>query len=540
MKRAVLFFMLLLTFAATAQVPQFKWVKKIPFDIVGQATDSHDNVYIIGNFSDTLFFENQTFINGHTTDILVVKFDSSGNMLWNKQIKGSDSLDYIYGIDVDVNKNDDVIITATMLRTFIIIGNDTIFADSHGHNAFLAKFTSEGNLVWAEVSGYSETNCYHTYFSTIDNENNIIITGSLFDNGIFQDSTIISVSSYPLEVLAKYYPSGQVQWIRTWGYKNDIRIDHLAFDDSNNIILILSPDSLGYNVFKYSSGGELIWRKILHINSLYILTERMYYKCLATDSYDNFYIFSRFSDTLNISSQTFISHSYNSLILLKFDSTGELIWGTQIDAPYSIFPKNIRIKDDKILLTGDFKKKMYFMNDSLEYPTYIENNSMLKYNGFLAEYDLAGNPFWAKKFGGPNGCQSRFTSSDESIYIYGSAGDSAYFDNFILTDTTFIGYSGGFLARLHYDEFNMDSVADVAFAYPNPFENNVNIYLNSAYSEAELEIYNIQGSLIKRYSLKNPLNTIYLGQLSGGIYIFKVITDDAIYSSKLVKGTRQD
>ena len=51
---------LLSSFDLLGQAPQFKWVKKIPFEIKSQCVDNEDNIYITGDYRGSVIFENDT------------------------------------------------------------------------------------------------------------------------------------------------------------------------------------------------------------------------------------------------------------------------------------------------------------------------------------------------------------------------------------------------------------------------------------------------------------------------------------------------
>ncbi len=48
------------------------------------ALNKQNEVYITGQFSDTLKYQNDTMISKGTSDIMIMKFDATGNVLWAK------------------------------------------------------------------------------------------------------------------------------------------------------------------------------------------------------------------------------------------------------------------------------------------------------------------------------------------------------------------------------------------------------------------------------------------------------------------------
>src|SRR5688572_5244409 len=69
------------------------------------AADHNGNSYVTGSFKDTITFGTFTlFSNDFSTDIFVVKFDPSGNVLWAKNA-GSPGEDKGSGIAIDSSGN---------------------------------------------------------------------------------------------------------------------------------------------------------------------------------------------------------------------------------------------------------------------------------------------------------------------------------------------------------------------------------------------------------------------------------------------------
>jgi hypothetical protein len=68
------------------------------------ATDSSGNIYVTGETLGSLGGSNAAGRNGHTRDILVVKYDNSGTKQWTQQL-GTSPDDYANGIATDSSGN---------------------------------------------------------------------------------------------------------------------------------------------------------------------------------------------------------------------------------------------------------------------------------------------------------------------------------------------------------------------------------------------------------------------------------------------------
>src|SRR5690349_12424659 len=101
-----LFFHLLFITNSLAQ--KFEWAKQAggtgPDNGYGIARDATGNLYVTGWFEGVFTIGNITLTSRGVDDILIAKFDASGNLLWAKQA-GSVSQDGGNAIAVDAQGN---------------------------------------------------------------------------------------------------------------------------------------------------------------------------------------------------------------------------------------------------------------------------------------------------------------------------------------------------------------------------------------------------------------------------------------------------
>ena len=85
---------------------------------------------------------------------------------------------------------------------------------------------------------------------------------------------------------------------------------------------------------------------------------------------------------------------------------------------------------------------------------------------------------------------------------------------------------------------NLDKKESVIKAFPNPFENEVNVYFENDYNdEVSIEMYNILGQrAIAEYQQKdNNQIIIQTSSLSSGMYYLKVMVGNEIHTIKIVR-----
>jgi len=404
MKRSYLLVLVLLyCFNISAQTPTFEWVKNIPFIIYSHDTDSDGNIYLIGFFSDTLFLENEVIICNGVNDIILTKYDAEGNFSWYRHFGG---IEDDFGMILKVGLNDDLIISCTFSPPLIIDG-DTVETPSIDHNTLIAQLTSDGEMISADVPVYNNQGCLHSEVMAIDDNDNIILTGSYYGGSAIFSDTVVYSSFDEYVFLAKFDQYCNFSWVTTW----DIPIKQLAIDKSGDILFIKEKDTSINNIselVKISANGEILWKKT--INKSFTTAA---YACpkIDTDSLNNIYITNFLWDTLLLENTSFTSTSMSDVLLLKLDPNANLLWGTVFGGTDNDAPNSLHIHNDKILISGIFKQNFYLGSDSL----IVENNH---YNGFFAQLDLNGNPAYIKGISGNHNSNPEYISSNVTLLKY--------------------------------------------------------------------------------------------------------------------------
>ena len=153
------------------------------------ATDVNGNVFITGFFdSDLIHFGQYTLVNTiqFIPDIFVVKYDSTGNVLWAKKAGGS-SNDLAYSIATDISGN--AYITGSFLSPSITFGANTFVNNGTYDDVFIVKYDANGNVIWAKNAGGND---YDFGFCVTVSSNNIVyVTGGFYSGSITFDSTTI-------------------------------------------------------------------------------------------------------------------------------------------------------------------------------------------------------------------------------------------------------------------------------------------------------------------------------------------------------------
>ena len=140
-------------------------------------TDSQNDVIITGSISDTTTFGTSNIIPIGSTDIMVAKYDASGNLIWIRHAGGAGYDDY--GTDLSTDKNDNIYITGDFSGVASFGGIQV--SSANNTDIFAAKYDMNGNPIWVKTESYDIYNYGGSICS--DPAGNISVTGTAYPPG---------------------------------------------------------------------------------------------------------------------------------------------------------------------------------------------------------------------------------------------------------------------------------------------------------------------------------------------------------------------
>ncbi|MEO0117119.1 MAG: SBBP repeat-containing protein, partial [candidate division WOR-3 bacterium] len=176
---------------------------------------------------------------GTTYDYLTLKYDSEGNLLWERRYNGpGNGVDEAHALFVDENRN-------------IYIAGRSVGSGTNYDYATL-KYNSDGNLLWERRyngpgNGGDEANALF-----VDGNGNVYVTGSSQGSGTTYDYLTL-----------KYDSEGNLLWERRYnGPGNGVNEAHALFVDGNRNIYITgrsvgSGTNYDYATIKYVQGVSI-------------------------------------------------------------------------------------------------------------------------------------------------------------------------------------------------------------------------------------------------------------------------------------------
>lgn len=185
------------------------------------------SILVSGVFAGTLDFNPSATANNSLTafnsDGFLLSLAENGDFEWVKQFRCNGGV-IITGLEVDDSSN--IFLSGIFLGTVDIDPNPgvnaliTSLSVSTGaiSSAFLAKFNSNGELIWNNhLRGTAATDFFMTFIKK-DVQNNIILTGSFKGSTTFlPTATSLNTGAFYNSFLAKYTNDGALLWSNLFG-----------------------------------------------------------------------------------------------------------------------------------------------------------------------------------------------------------------------------------------------------------------------------------------------------------------------------------
>ena len=194
----------------------------------GVSTDATGNVFISGYFyGPSITFGSTTLPNSGSpnmdSDIFVVKYDASGNVLWAKGEGGTDN-DVANSIATDANGN--VFLAGYFKGPSFTFGTTTLPNAGVGtHDVFVSKYDANGNALWAKAA--VGTGGEFAKSLSTDASGNVFVTGSFYSPSLsFGTATLTNANSSANSsdiFVVKLDNAGNVLWEKSeGGTDNDV------------------------------------------------------------------------------------------------------------------------------------------------------------------------------------------------------------------------------------------------------------------------------------------------------------------------------
>jgi len=380
-----------------------------------------------------------TFILSLITSIIIIIPISlfSQNYKWAIKLSGKNNI-IVSAIASDNEGN--VAVTGKFMNS--IYFNDVVHlkAAVNQFDGFVAKYNSNGELLWAQEFGGTEEDAGINV--SCDKEGNTYLAGyfrsSSFEFGAF----MLSGEGIDKTFLAKISPHGKIEWARTVTNENSNATPVGIAVNNNQVFLsatyfnsdmqiddkvfpLMGKTDIVYAMFS-SVDGSLKWANVAG------RVANDYAETVAVDKSGNCYLTGRaygfFGDTINIGGNKIgTSNNYNSFIT-KFDYQGNYQWAKIVKGKGGCYFDGVDVSPSgDIFLCGYYGKGVHSIIDT----SYLSTSES---NHFITKISPDGSQQWIKifQFGMLGRINGIAVDKNSNCFFGGFLGSKAVFDSITL------------------------------------------------------------------------------------------------------------
>jgi gliding motility-associated-like protein len=341
----------------------------------------------------------QSFENLNNKTIII---DPVPIRLWGTYYGGSNTE---YSNDMITNNDNDVYLTGyTESPNNIATAGTHLSAISGNSNLFFVKFDTNGNRLWGTYFLIDQGN-FNSHFAKMatDSQNNFyFLTGELYNSNVATSGAHQTVkSNYNDVILGKLNNSGIREWVTYYGGNGNEYAQSICVDSSDNVYIggdTTSSDALftvgahqttnhsqtsysdGY-LAKFNPNGDRLWAtfyggvKSEGFMNLLISNDGFLYATGISHSDTDI-------ATPGAYQSTNTSINGSASMIIKFDLSGQRIWGTYIaNDSYMFYAK---LKGDNLYFSGPS-----FTSTGIATPgTYMENYQTAAPNSYLTGLEI--------------------------------------------------------------------------------------------------------------------------------------------------------
>lgn len=553
MKKILLLAILLLSgVSAFAQTFTYEWAKSVGglnYDKGNAITlDNSGNIYVTGRFQKYVgvpadFDPGVGVFNLEAIgqyDAFILKLDSSGNLIWAKNIGGSGGVSEGNCITVDADGNVYTVgsfsydadfdpsptATFTLSAPYIILNNPT--------NIFALKLNSDGNFIWAKSIGGTFSDVATAL--VIDSSANLHIAGNFTGTVDFDPnsgvSELVGAGSKDGFIL-KLDTSGNYVWAKAISGSDNDEINAITLDNTGNVFATGQFSSTtdfdsSAAVFKIAGNGSFV----LKLNPTgefqmakgFVTDGSVQANAIKVDAIGNIYTTGVHQGITDFDPST-ASYNFtqtpfaNDMFVSKLNSNGDFGWAKKIYTTAADNSKGLAL---------DPSGNIYIVGTAYGSTLRIENETTSITPGVSGDYltvlkfNPAGNLLGSNFIGSSILGNAIALDSNQNVYVAGTSFLSGSFDNIFISklqiQTTGLSVKENQLSQ----NFKI---------YPNPTNGIFNIEIDTDLIDSKATIYNILGQKVKDFDLKSTTTNQFLNK---GIYLLEIEKEGSRTTKKLI------
>jgi hypothetical protein len=361
-------------------------------------TDSNDNIYACGQFTDTLTAAGKTLISKGKTDVFIVKLNASGT-IENTLSFGSEGDDLPCAFSV----SDSVIICAGNYSKPFVLGDIQVaLFDKKKANSFIISLNNTLKPIWQTTLNSAEY-CHISALKIAD-DSSLYVAGS-FSNTLNMADTLIQSNGLTDGFLAKLSLSGKKRWAWNIGssfydYVNHLNVDHfggaIITGSIGDTILIdslsIEPTSNRNTAFvaQFDENGKAIWGDDISGAG------RNFGETTLLDKKGNLYIYGSFTDKFQKNEEDITSFGDQDIFLARYyncpDSKAEVLGDLQF-CPGAGTELKVKSEYKNVVWNNVLKNRFFYTENPGHYWVNMYDKKGCLYSDTV-EVTIAALPFF--------------------------------------------------------------------------------------------------------------------------------------------------
>ena len=379
-------------------------------DRINSIAATTDGGYVAGGYfqSSSIDLGNNIILNNQGTisftDGMVVKYSSSGEVEWAKEV-GGEGYDEV--LSVSATTDGGCIVGGHFLSDSIDLGNDISLRNKNNFypDGMLIKYSSTGEVEWAKEIGDKNSECINTVAQSSDGG---YIVGGYFDSSSIEFGNGINITNKGEidGMIIKYSKDGEIEWAKEIGGSSEDYINSVVessdggyivggyfkssnIDLENGVSLSNNGDRDGM-IIKYSKNGKVEWARTIGG------TDNDYITSIAKCSDGGCIVGGVASSYIDIGNEvSIVNKGDEDGIIIKFNKDGEAQWAKVIGGSLSE-----RIKSVVECSDGGYIAGGAFGSSRIDLENGVSITKTGSDAGMIIKYSEAGETEWAKSISG--------------------------------------------------------------------------------------------------------------------------------------------
>jgi len=232
---------------------QFRWLKNIQgsqININDIAIDNLGSIVITGRFSATCIVDTTQLISNGSNDLFIAKYDTTGQLLWVRQDGGGSEGS---GNGISICPNNDILICGSYTSPSATFDTITIpYLSGDDFSGFVARYNQDGNVKWVNYQSSINGDVWNYAVKQVTS-NTIYFSGFFYDSLYFSNGSFMETG--PASYLAACDQDGNMIWVKKFAGGN-FNFD-FSLDSSERIYISgIFLDSIIVTPYQFNTQGQ--------------------------------------------------------------------------------------------------------------------------------------------------------------------------------------------------------------------------------------------------------------------------------------------